>query len=254
MTGVAVLVRKELLEQWRTKRLVVVTVLYVAFGIMSPVFARYTQEIVKALVPAGQLPVEIPAPVVADAASQFVKNVGGTLTLVAVLLAMGLVASEKERGTAAFVLTKPASRGAFIAAKVVAVGTTLGVAMILAGAAAYIYTAMLFSAPPIPGYAAMCVLLWVSQMVIATITLLGSVLVRSAVAAAGIGLAGYIGLTIVSAFPTIGAYTPAGLGGPATALAVGTPAPDVLGPLAVNLAIAAAATLLSWTVFRRQEL
>ena len=254
MTGISVLLRKELLEQWRTMRLVIVGGVFLAFGILSPILAKYTPEIIGALVPAGTIPVPIPTPTIADAIGQFVKNVGGTLTLVAILLAMGLVATEKERGTAAFVLTKPADRAAFIAAKLSALAVTLGVSMGLAGAAAYGYTVWLFSAPPLAGFAAMCVLLWLGQLVIAAITLLGSALVRSAAPAAGFGFAAYIVLLILSALPTIGPYTPAGLAGPATALALGTDPGDVLGPLVVNVLLAVGATVLAWLSFRRQEL
>ena len=254
MTGFGVLLRKELLEQWLTMRLVIVVGLYLAFGILSPIFARYLPEIIGALVPPDQLPIALPTPTVVDAVSQFVKNVGSTLTLVAILLAMGLVASEKERGTAAFILTKPAGRAAFLAAKFGAVGLTLGIAMAVSGAAAYGYTALLFEAPPLGGFVAMCALLWLGQLVIASFTLLGSALVRSVAPAAGIGFAAFIGLSIVSALPTLGPYTPPGLLGPATALAAGTDPGNVLGPVAVNAALAVGAVVFAWLSFRRQEL
>jgi ABC-2 type transport system permease protein len=254
MTGVGTLLRKELLEQWRTMRLVIVAGLFLAFGILSPVLAKYTPEIVAALLPADQLPIVIPTPTTADAIGQFVKNVGGTLTLAAILLAMGLVATEKERGTAAFVLTRPAGRGAFIVAKMTAVALTLGLAMALSGAGAYVYTAWLFSAPPIGGFAAMCVLLWLGQVVIAAMTLLGSTLVRSTVAAGAIGFGAYIGLTLLSALPTIGPYTPMGLQGPAMSLALGTDPTELAGPIVVNVGLVVGATLFAWASLRRQEL
>jgi len=254
VTGLAVLVRKELLEQRRTLRLVVVGAVFLAFGMLSPVLAKYFPELIKALVPANQVPPNLPVPTTADAVAQFVKNVGQTLTLAAILLAMGTVAAEKERGTAAFILTKPASRAAFVVAKLVGLGATLGVAMIAAGLGAYAYTAWLFTAPPVAGYAAMCVLLWLSLLVIAALTLLGSALVRSAVAAGAIGFAAYIGLAVVSALPTIGPYTPAGLQGPAAQLALGEAASDLVGPIVVNVLIVAGATALAWLSFRRQEL
>jgi ABC-2 type transport system permease protein len=254
VTGLRVLVRKELLEQWRTMRLVIVTVVFLAFGIMSPVFAKYTPELIKALVPPNQLPLELPAPTVADAIAQFAKNVGQTLTVAAILLSMGAIATEKERGTAAFILTKPASRGAFVVAKLVGVATTLAVAMAVSGIASYAYTTWLFSAPPAGGYLAMCVLLWLSLLAVAAITLLGSALTRSAIAAGAIGFAAYLGLAVVSALPTIGPYTPPGLQGPALQLALGEPVSDLAGPLVVNALIVVGATLLAWLALRRQEL
>jgi ABC-2 type transport system permease protein len=254
MIGLSVLVRKELFEQWRTMRLVIVTVVFLGFGIMSPVFAKYTPELVKALVPPNQLPVALPAPVVADAIAQFGKNVGQILTVAAILLSMGAIATEKERGTAAFILTKPASRAAFVVAKLVGVAATLAIAMAVSGVASYAYTTWLFTAPPAGGYVAMCVLLWLSLLDIAAITLLGSAVTRSSIAAGAIAFAAYIGLAVVSALPTIGPYTPAGLQGPAMQLALGGPVSDLAGPLLVNALIVVGATVLAWLALRRQEL
>lgn len=254
MIGLPVLIRKELFEQWRTMRLVILTVVFLAFGIMSPVLAKYTPELVKALVPPNQLPVALPAPTVADAIAQFGKNVGQILTVAAILLSMGAIATEKERGTAAFILTKPASRAAFVVAKLVGIATTLAVAMAAAGLASYAYTAWLFTPPSATGYVAMCVLLWLSLLGIAAITLFGSALTRSAIAAGAIGFAAYIGLAVISALPTVGPYTPAGLQGPAMQLALGEATSELGGPLLANALIVAGATLLAWLSLRRQEL
>ena len=111
MTGFGVLMRKELLEQWRTWRMLVVGIVFAIFGIGSPILARYTPELVKALA-SDQLAGAIPTPTITDAIVQFQKNLGQTGILAAILLAMGSVAVEKERGTAALLLTKPASLAA----------------------------------------------------------------------------------------------------------------------------------------------
>ena len=104
-----VLLRKELLEQWRTTRLPVVATVFLLVGLSSPLLARFTPEILKA-VGGGQFSIMLPTPTAADAYDQLAKNLGQFGALIAVLLAMGSVATEKERGTAALILTKPAGR------------------------------------------------------------------------------------------------------------------------------------------------
>lgn len=254
MTGYRVLLRRELLEQWRTMRLGIVVIVFLLFGLLSPVLARYTPELIGSFLPPDQLPLRLPTPTTADAISQFIKNVGGTLTLAGVLLAMGMVASEKERGTAAFILTKPAGRGAFVAAKLTALAVTLGLAMAASGAAAYAYTGWLFTAPPIGGFAAMVLSIWLAQLSIASLTLLGSALVRSVVAAGALGFAAYVILALVSALPTIGQYTPAGLQNAAGELALGGMPPTIVAAVAANLALVAGAGVLAWLALRRQEI
>jgi len=251
--GLGSMLRKELLEQWRTRRMLVVAVVFTALGIGSPLLARYTPELVKAL--AGeQFQIVLPPPTAADAVSQFGKNLGQAGVLTAILLAMGSVAVEKERGTAALLLSKPVSRGAFLLAKLLAIGTTLLMGLLLAAIGGYYYTLILFESLPPLGWAGMAGLLLLSLVAYASLTFLGSVLARSSLAAAAIGIGAMIVLAILSALPSIGPFTPGGLDAPGAALAVGKDPGAVFGPLLVNLAGVAAIFGIAWLAFRRQEL
>jgi ABC-2 type transport system permease protein len=251
--GLGPLLRKELLEAWRTRRVLVVAIVFTVFGIASPYLARYLPELIKGLA-GGGVEIVIPPPVVGDAVDQFGKNLGQAGILAAVLLAMGSVAAEKERGTAALVLSKPASRGAYLLAKMAAMAATLGVALAIASAGGYAYTALLFEALPPLGWAAMTGLLLLELMVYVALTFLGSVLTRSSVAAAAIGVGGLLVVALISVLPTIGAYTPGGLSGHGRALALGTDAGALIGPVLVNLGLVAGLLLVAWVAFRRQEL
>lgn len=254
MSGFTPLLGKELLEQWRTKRLLVVAVVFVTLGIGSPFLARYTAELIQAV---GGVPFEIdfPEPTTADAVLQFLKNLGQAGILTAILLAMGSVASEKERGTAALILSKPASRAAYLGAKLAAIGLTLAIGVLLAAGAGYAYTSLLFEPPGIGGWLGMSGLLLLSLLAYAALTFLGSTLTRSAVAAAAIGIGGMIVLAMVAAVPNVAPYLPSGIsGGPAAAVALGTDPGPLLGPVLANVALVGALALLSWVVFRRQEL
>ena len=253
MTGFGPLLRKELLEQWRTRRMLVVGIVFLAFGIGSPFLARYTPELVKSLA-GDQFQLVIPPPTINDAISQFLKNLGQAGILTAVLLAMGSVATEKERGTAALILTKPASRAAYLLAKLIGIGATLAVSLAVAGIGGYVYTMFLFEAPPALGWSAMVGLLLLSLLAYVGLTFLGSVLTRSPMAAAAIGVGGLVVVAIIGVLPTIGTYTPSGLTPPAQALAAGTDAGNVLGPLLANVALVLALAGAAWLAFRRQEL
>jgi ABC-2 type transport system permease protein len=253
MAGVGVLVRKELLEQWRTLRLPLVSIVFVLIGLGSPLLARFTPEIIKA-VAGDQLPIVLPPPTAADAIDQLAKNLNQFGALIAILLAMGSVATEKERGTAALLLAKPVGRAGFLLAKLVAIGATLGLATLLAALAAWFYTLVLFEPLPPAGMAASAVLDWLLLMSWAAITFLGSTLSRSSVAAAGLGIVGLIVIGILSALPPIALWLPTGLAGPARAFALGGPGPALLPPLAGSLAVILGAVALAWLSFRRQEL
>lgn len=256
MSAGSVLLRKELLESWRTMRLPIVAGLFLVVGLTSPLLAKFLPEIVKAAA-GDQLPsIPIPTPVPADAVDQLWKNLAQFGAFAAIVLAMGSVATERDRGTAAFILSKTVSRGGFIAAKVVALGAILGLCVGLAIAVGWVYTAILFEPPPIGGWVALGFLAWLELAAWAALTFLGSTVTGSAAAAAGLGFGAFLVLSIASAIPNVGQFLPGGLAGPAVALAAGLSVEvgDVLVPVvSTTVLIAVALGAAAWS-FRRQEL
>src|SRR3981081_720367 len=107
MRGFAVLLSKEIAEQWRTGRLPVMAVIFLLFGLAWPVLGQYTPAIVKQ--PPTSIDIHVPTPTIKDAVAQLIKNLSQVGVLAAILLAMGSVAGEKESGTAALALVKPVS-------------------------------------------------------------------------------------------------------------------------------------------------
>lgn len=256
MRGTRVLLDKELLESWRTYRLPVVAGLFLVVGFVSPLLAKFLPEIITAAAGDQLPPIPIPTPIAASAVDQLWKNLAQFGAFAAIILAMGAVATEKDRGTAAFILSKAVSRGAFLMAKVVVIGAVLAIGVVLAAIVGWIYTAILFEPLPVAGWLAMAVLAWLGLAVWAALTFLGSTVTGSVAAAAGLGFLSLIVLSIVSAIPNIGRFTPGGLAEPAITLASGTPvevaeivAPVVSTIVLIGLALGAAA----WS-FRRQEL
>lgn len=253
MEGFAVLLRKELREAWRTSRLLVAGTVFLVFGILSPLLAKYMPELIGLLGTPGGMAISLPAPVIGDAVDQFLKNLG-TAAFVVILLAMGVVAREKERGTAAFVLAKPAGRLAFLAAKFAALALLCAGGLALGGAAMYGYTAYYFAPLPVGGFLAGCALLLLALLVYAAVTFLGSTLTDSTPVAAGVGIGAYLALALIGAIPRVAPYTPGGLFAPARALALGESPGGLAASLLANLALVGLALAASWLVFRRQEL
>lgn len=256
MPGLGILLRKELLESWRTYRTAVVGGLFLFVGLSSPLLAKYLPEILKAAGGDQFGNLVIATPTATDAIDQLWKNLAQFGAFAAIILAMGAVSAEQDRGTAAFILSKTASRGAFLGAKVVSIGAVLAVATILAVAVGWIYTAILFEPPPVAGWIGLAILAWLGIGAWAAITFLGSTVTGSTAAAAGIGFMGLLVLSIVAAIPSIGAYTPGGLAAPAIALATGAPMETgaIATPVVSTLVIIGLALVVSVWSFRRREL
>ncbi|MDT8304599.1 MAG: YhfC family glutamic-type intramembrane protease, partial [Anaerolineae bacterium] len=248
-----VALQKELLQQVRTKRLLVVTAVFALFGLGSPLIANFTPELLGTIEGAEQFADLIPEPSAVDAVTQYVKNITQFGFLIAILLGMGAVAGEKERGTAAMILSKPLPRWAFILSKFIAQTIVYLVGFALAGIGAYAYTAWLFEALPVGPFflATFALLLWL--LIFAAVTLLASTLAGSTGAAAALALGGAIVLLFAGSFPIVGAFAPSAL----VAWANQAPLADVpaqAGALAAGLVLIVVSLVGAIAAFEVQEL
>lgn len=253
MAGYGLLLRKEVLEQLRTRRSPVVLIVFTLLGLVSPVVARYMGEILE-VAGGTEFQIVLPDPEARDAVVQLTRNLGQFGVLITILVTMGAVAGEKDRGTAVFILTKPLGREAFLGAKLTAIALLLALATALAGAACWVYTAILFEPLPLAGYVAAMALVWLSLLVFAAITFLASVVAPSTLVAGGLGLAALLLSGFLAVVPNLASYLPTGLWAIADELAVGDVPDPLILPVLLNAGVIAAAVAASWWSFRGQEL
>lgn len=247
------MLRKELLEQWRSRRLVAVAAVLLFFGFLSPLSAKLLPDLMKSLGDTGGIVIELPPPTAQDGLLQYVKNTSQFGVLLAVLLAMGALAREKERGTAAMILSKPASRASFLLAKFVALTLVFSLCLALAGLACYYYTIVLFKGIGEAHFVEMNLLLALFIEFYLAVTLLGSTIVRSQVAAGGLGLGAVFVVAALGALPRLGNYMPTALLNWARDLMARSGEP-VWGAVAVSLGAIIVCLGAALAVFKRQEL
>ena len=246
--------RKEMLEQWRTYRFLIVAAVFAAFGLASPLLAKFTPEMLKAIpgVP-SEILAAIPAPTLADAITQYVKNMSQFGILMALLMAMGVVVQEKERGTAAFFLTRPVSRETFLLAKFAALTVTFVVSLALAAIGCWYYTLVLFAPLAWGPFLALNGLMLVVFLVYMALALLASVLASTNGMAVGLAFVALILFGGIGALPSIGEYFPSRLFSWGATLMMGGNA-TAWPALGISLGIIAVALLAACVVFRRQEI
>jgi len=247
-------ISKELTQQWRSRRALVVGVVFLVFGMGSPLLAKFTPEMLHMIPGAEQFADLIPTPTTADALGQYIKNLTQFGFILALLLGMGAVAGEKERGTAALILSKPLPRWAFILSKFVAQALVYLLAFGLAAFGAAYYTGLLFE-PLAPGpFLLGNLLLWVWLLTFAAVVLLGSTLASSTGVAAGIGFGGAVALLLAGSTPRYGALAPAGLVGWASQLGLAGPEVANGGALAASVVWIVVCLIVAVAVFETQEL
>jgi ABC-2 type transport system permease protein len=246
--------RKEMQEQWRTYRFLIVAAVFVAFGLTSPLLAKFTPELLKAIpgVPPTLL-ATIPAPTVSDAIAQYVKNMGQFGILLALLMAMGGVVQEKERGTAAFFLTRPVSRETFILAKFAALVLVFGTSLALAAIGCWYYTEVLFVPLAWGPFLALNGLMLVVFLVYVALALLASTLARSNGMAVGLAFLALIIIGAFGALPSIGEFFPGRLLSWGVTMMMGGTA-TAWPAFSISLAIIILSLLVACLAFNRQEI
>lgn len=254
MTGYRELLEKEVIEAWRTHRIVLVVALYIVLGIASPVIVRYLPELQGLFGPVdeelgfGELGLP-------DAIDLLVRNIVQFGSIAAVLLAMGSVAGERERGTLGLLVSRPVSRIAVLAAKFASLAMVLGLATGAGVLASFLYSTLLFGATDPLAWIQSALFLLLAVLVPAAITFLGSVLAGSSMGAAAIGIAGLVVLSLGSTLPTASPFFTTGLAELARAMPIEGIGPDLDAGRTVtaSMGIVVVSLGLAWLRFRRAD-
>lgn len=220
MRGFVVLLKKEISEQLRTYRVVVVGGVFLLFGVTTPLLLKYLPEFIK--LAGEQMQIVVPPPTSAQSLVEYAGTMGQIGVLVAVLVAMGCVANELQRGTAVITLSKPVSRAAFVSAKFAAMSLTFIVSLAAASFVCLAYTVWLIGPADVRSFLGLNFLAALFLVFCLAVTVLFSSLFRSSLAAGGVSIGVLVGQAGLSVLPLIGDYMPGKLLGWGNALFTGT--------------------------------
>jgi len=254
VTGFRAFLRKELRETRKTWRLWVLPGILVVLGLTTPILAAATPYILK--MTAQRTPgvvIKLPTPTALDAYLQFMGNLAQVALLAVIVTGAAVVAGERRAGTAALMLSKPLSRGGFIAAKAVSSIAILMLATLAGAALCVVVTIAIFDAAHIAGFV-MSVLVWLAlAAMFATLMVFLSAAMDRQAPAAGAGIAVYVALFVLTGFPAARDRTPAGLLAANDALLKGRHV-ALVAPLVTTLVLAVLFVVAAVVVFRRKEL
>ena len=203
--------RKEWIQLWRTKMVLVIIGVFALFGIISPLLAHFMPEIFGSIEGAEMFKDLIPEPSIADATGQYIKNISQFGFLIAILVGMGKIASEKDKGITEMILSKPLPRWAYIVSKFAAQAVVYLIAFLVAEIFAFAYTWYLFGELSLGAFTLMNTLLLIWLLCYVALTTLGSTMTRSMGAAAGVSLGIAVVLMLSAQIPKYGAISPQAL-------------------------------------------
>ncbi len=251
----AVLLRKEIKEHLRTYRFLIVVALLLLFGLGTPLMLKFLPEIVKAS--GEQIPVPLPEFGAMDAIQSYLSTLGQIGLLIAVLVAMGAIAQERERRTAVMTLSKSVSFGAFISAKLAALVITFGIGLLLGAIGCYLYTVVLLGNFGAVDFVFINLLVFLYIIVCLSVTVMFSTFFHNQLAAGGLALATLIVMVLLSNIAFLRDYMPNSLMNRAAQITAGVSIHSGLS-LVVNLIVCLAIIIITvvvgWQVLKRQEL
>ena len=199
MTGFWVLARKELLEQRRSWKFVALVGIFAALALLTTIIPFIVTEV------QGN-------PQVVEEARGLLGVYGFTTfllgTLLAIIVAMGSLASERASGTAAMTLSKPVARSAFVAAKFLGLMLSIFGALAVGAAVMFILTIIMFDNGGLVRFVAFMAVIYVWLIFISSIVFFWSGMFTRPLLAGGIGLFLFIAQGALSDIPHTERYWP----------------------------------------------
>lgn len=169
--------KKEFIEYTRTYKLFIMGIVFLLFGMMNPVVAKFAPELIKTAMP--EMNIDIPEPTAMDSWAQFFKNVGqlGVVTLVIVF--SGLMSNELSKGTLINMLTKGLKRSTVILSKFTMATIIWTISYLLCFGVSYVYTAYFWSMDGMNHVFLAFSSLWLFGVLLINLVILGGILFKN---------------------------------------------------------------------------
>mgnify|MGYP001822752670 CR=1 FL=1 len=244
--------RLEWLRLTRTRRWVALLGVYLFFGLLGPLTARYLGEILD--LAGGELEgavIELPPPTPVDGMAQFASNAVQIGTLVAVVVAAGALAIDAIPEMGVFVRTRSRSMGRVLVPRYVVATLAAVVAYVLGVGAAWYETWVLIGPPDAAGvlWGALFGALYLAFAV--SVVALVAARASSVLGTVLISLVALLVLPILGVIGSVGRWSPAQLAVALADLAAGGyDLGDYAGAVAVTVVLT---PVLLWSAVRLLE-
>lgn len=210
MNDTITFLKKELLESVRTYKLFILLAVFSMLGLMNPLFAKLTPQIVALAMPEG-MNITVAAPTAIDSWTQFYKNVGQIGIIVILLVFSGILSQELSRGTLVIMLTKGLHRSSVLLAKFIYMLLFWTAGLVLSFLITWGYTVYLFPGDAAHSlfFAAFC--LWLFGVFLLSALLFGSAVSGSTYGCMLITAGVFIACMLLNVIPALHKFNPASL-------------------------------------------
>lgn len=254
MRGYIAFVKKEFIEHLRTYKLLVLMGVFLILGMMNPLIAKLTPEVLK-LLPMEGIQITVPDPTAIDSYMQFFKNGTSIGLVVLVLVFCGMLVNELTKGTLINILTKGLTRSAVIMAKITASILLWSGALGISVLTTYLYTIYLFPTGDIYHLPLSIFCLWLFGVFLLSVLMFTSTLCKS-IYGSLLGTGGVVVLlNLMGLIPNSTKYNPITLATTnLSMLAKDYQTSDPIYAILIAAALILLLTTLSCTIFRKKRI
>lgn len=169
---------KEIKEAWKTRKILIILIVFTILGILSPLLAMLLPEILASSLPEGVV-FDLPEPTSIDSWSQYFNNLIQIGLLVLVILFNGIVSSEVEKGTLITLLARGLSRKSIILGKYLSMVFLWTISLLLTFFVTFIYTGIYFPDHESHNILLASTWLWLFGLFLFSVVLFGSTFSRN---------------------------------------------------------------------------
>lgn len=246
--------KKEILESIRTYKLFIMLAVFFMLGIMNPLMAKFTPDILSLAMPEG-MNITIAEPSAVDSWTQFYKNVTQMGLIIIVIVFSGIISTELSRGTLINILTKGLSRRTVILSKYTYMLLMWTVNLLISFLVTWGYTVYLFPEGKTINLIFSVFCLWLFGVFLLAILLFGAVLFKSSYGSLLLVISAFTTCTLLNMVSAVHRYNPLSLMTDNMDFITNVAEPSKLYPaLGITVVLSLVLIISSVMVFRKKHL
>lgn len=246
--------KKELLENLRTYKLLIMIITFVFLGILSPLTAKLLPDILEKFSPEG-MQVLIKESTVLDSWAQFFKNISQLGLIIVTILFSSMMSNEFNQGTFVNILTKGLARRTIILSKFSVASLVWTFSYFISFSLSYGYTAYYWTNEGVSNLLPSVSYLWLFGILLLAIIILGGALFKSNYASLMFTGAFVLLLFLLNILPKLEKYNPIRLASANMSLLTADIRPkDLRSATIVSIGIIILSVITAIRVFNKKEI
>lgn len=184
----------------RTSKFIIFPAIAIFFAILSPVTAKYMNEILELFLGSEGVGFTFPDPTVLDSYSQYIGNLFEIFMIVTVFVGVSLFMREKNKGELPLLLSKPINRTNYLLSKFISFTIMVFITLLVSGAIFAYYTYYLFGTVDILITLNVTLLFMVYLMFVLSIALITAMFFDSYAGASVVTFVTFLALSLLGGF------------------------------------------------------